>query len=101
MTHRKDGDHFPLTEALITHAIGAFFWELTSHHYRKKQMKKQVTPRQRKELARRKQMGVALIQKPLRYIKAVLGAKHRLARQAKQCAQKGDGTQVQLIARSL
>lgn len=74
-------------------------------------MTKQVTPRQRAERARRKAMGIALIQKPLRFIanrdshlvsnkdgttSRVFGPMYGLA---KVLANIGDGAGVQRRAR--
>ena len=72
-------------------------------------MKKQITPRQKSELARRKAMGVALIQKPLKFIKSrdnhrdsetgevVTGYHHGWA---KECADAGQGLEVQALAQN-
>ena len=72
---------------------------------------KNVTDRQKKERARRKAMGIALIQRPLRYIREktdriernVEGIMVRIASErtilAERCAKRGDGGAVKAIAR--
>ena len=71
-------------------------------------MKKQIKPRQKSELARRKAMGVALIQKPLKFIlsrdshrdsetgEVVKGTGYKWA---KLYADAGKGQHVQTLAR--
>lgn len=76
-------------------------------------MQKQVTERQRKELARRKAMGIALIQRPLKHIRAADSYKvtgedgvERIAfgpayTKARIQADQGHGAAVQRIARQV
>lgn len=74
-------------------------------------MQKQATPRQRAELARRKAMPIALIQRPLKHIaerdsekvtgpngviRIVMGPTYEMARQH---ANAGNGAAVQRMAR--
>lgn len=61
--------------------------------------KEAPTQRQRVERARRKAMGIALIQRPLKYIKA--RAKDDRYLDAVFCAERGNGALVQRIARSI
>lgn len=76
-------------------------------------MSKQVTPRQRAELARRKAMPLALIQRPLKHIaerdnKKVTGADGVVRTimgptylQARACANAGNGKYVKALARAV
>lgn len=61
---------------------------------------KNVTDRQKKERARRKAMGIALIQRPLRYIAKRVGNSIDYL-DAYEAAKCGDGATVKHIARSI
>lgn len=76
-------------------------------------MKANQTERQKSELARRKAMGIALIQKPLRFIAAktntmeadVKGVLQKVesffSKEARYAASKGNGATVNAIARQV
>ena len=62
---------------------------------------KNVTDRQKKERARRKAMGIALIQRPLKHIRKRHGKSGMLTREARQYADAGNGSAVRYIAWNL
>jgi hypothetical protein len=61
--------------------------------------KRQVSQRQRDQLAKRRAMGPALIERPLRFIRSTVGAKHWEYLEAKEYAREGNGAAVRHIAR--
>lgn len=67
-----------------------------------------LTKNQRNNLAKRKAMGIALIQRPLRYIKARtstivddIRTESAVGKTARYAANRGDGMTVKQIARTL
>ena len=58
----------------------------------------QVSNRQKHELARRKAMPIALIQKPLKVIRKICGIS-RVSAQARDAADRGNGAYVRHLAR--
>jgi hypothetical protein len=64
------------------------------------EQQKRPTQRQKSERARRKAMGIALIQRPLKFIKARTNEHHQEFKDARMAADFGRGEIVQRIARS-